>query len=105
MTQGQWQVTHFSENGIDETTKFDGYVFRFSSNGTVTATRSATVVSGTWSTGNDDSQLKLVLNFSTGNFTEISDDWHILNQTTAKIRLEDVSGGNGGTDLLTFEKV
>jgi hypothetical protein len=51
-------------------------------------------------------QKKLILNFaSPADFTEISDDWHILQETSSKIQLEDVSGGNGGTDLLTFEKI
>jgi hypothetical protein len=62
-------------------------------------------VPGTWSTGSDDSQKKLYLTFnSPPDFNELSDDWHILEETSTKIRLEDVSGGNGGTDLLTFEK-
>jgi len=38
-------------------------------------------------------------------FDELNDDWHILNETSTKIQLEDVSGGSGEIDLLTFEKV
>lgn len=34
----------------------------------------------------------------------LSDDWDVLERTDTKIRLIDVSGGNGGTDYLTFEK-
>jgi hypothetical protein len=106
VTQGQWKVTLFSENGVVETSKFSNYVFTFSSNGTVSAVRSGSTVNGSWSDGNDDSQKKLILNFaSPADFTEISDDWHILQETSSKIQLEDVSGGNGGTDLLTFEKI
>lgn len=106
VTQGQWKVTLFSENGVVETSKFSNYVFTFSSNGTVSAVRSGSTVNGSWSNGNDDSQKKLNMNFaSPADFTEISDDWHILQETSSKIQLEDVSGGNGGTDLLTFEKI
>jgi hypothetical protein len=106
VTQGQWKVTLFSENGVVETSKFFNYVFTFSSNGTVSAVRSGSTVNGSWSNGNDDSQKKLNMNFaSPADFTEISDDWHILQETSSKIQLEDVSGGNGGTDLLTFEKI
>jgi hypothetical protein len=106
VTQGQWKITLFSENGVVETSKFSNYVFTFSSNGTVSAVRSGSTVNGSWSDGNDDSQKKLILNFaSPADFTEISDDWHILQETSSKIQLEDVSGGNGGTDLLTFEKI
>jgi hypothetical protein len=106
VTQGQWKVTLFSENGVVETSKFSNYVFTFSSNGTVSAVRSGSTVNGSWSDGNDDSQKKLNMNFASPvDFTEISDDWHILQETSSKIQLEDVSGGNGGTDLLTIEKI
>ena len=37
-------------------------------------------------------------------FAELSDDWDIISHTALKIELIHVSGGNGGTDLLTFEK-
>jgi hypothetical protein len=47
----------------------------------------------------------LVIGFaSPASFVEISDDWEVIENTSTKIRLQDVSGGNGGTDLLTFEK-
>lgn len=106
VTQGQWKVTLFSENGVVETSKFSNYVFTFNSNGTVSAVRSGSTVNGSWSDGNDDSQKKLNMNFASPvDFTEISDDWHILQESSSKIELEDVSGGNGGTDLLTFEKI
>ena len=37
-------------------------------------------------------------------FAELSEDWDIISHTASKIELIHVSGGNGGTDLLTFEK-
>lgn len=38
------------------------------------------------------------------NFSELSDDWNIVSYSDTKIELMDVSGGDGETDLLTFEK-
>ena len=35
---------------------------------------------------------------------ELNSDWHIIEQNSNTIKLEDVSGGNGGTDYLTFIK-
>jgi hypothetical protein len=61
-------------------------------------------VSGTWSTEKDDDDLKLYLNFTDAVLSEIADDWHILSQSDAKVEMEDVSGGNGGTDELVLEK-
>jgi len=106
-TQGKWRVTLYNDSGNNETHHFSGYEFVFSSGGIVSATKAgATTITGTWSTGSDDSQNKLYLTFTSNNdFIEITDDWHILQQTSTKIQLEDVSGGNGGIDLLTFEKI
>jgi hypothetical protein len=103
--QGTWKITYFNDSGNDETNHFTGYTFQFNSNGTVTATKNGSTVSGTWSSGNDDSTLKLVLNFSSTPFDELNDDWHVTQQSSSIIKLEDVSGGNGGTDYLTFEKI
>ncbi len=108
LQSGTWHVTLFSEDSTIETHHFNGYSFQFNSNGTVSATKDGNTVSGTWTAGqeddDDDSQFKLILSFSTSPLNELNDDWDILEQTSSKIRLQDISGGNGGTDLLTFEK-
>lgn len=103
--QGSWRVTLFSEDGKDETGKFSGYSFIFGNNGTLTASNGSNVVSGSWAMGNDDSTPKLIISMPPVNdFDELSEDWHILESTSSRIRLQHISGGNGGTDLLTFEK-
>ncbi len=104
--QGSWKITYYSSNGTDETNHYTGYTFQFNSGGTIAATNSSGTVSGTWSNGNDDSQVKFILNFGTITpFEELNNDWHVTQQSSSIIKLEDVSGGNGGTDLLTFEKI
>ena len=104
ISQGTWRITQYNDSGTDELYHFTGYTFTFS-NGNITATKNTSIVTGTYSTGIDDNQNKLYLNFgSTVPFNKLNDDWHIVEETTTKIRLQDVSGGNGGTDLLTFEK-
>jgi hypothetical protein len=104
--QGKWKVTYYNDNGTVKTSTYSGYEFQFNSNGTVTATKAATTVSGTWHSGTDDSKLKLYLDFGIVNpFQELNDDWHVTQQSSTIITLEDVSGGGGGTDYLTFEKI
>lgn len=104
VTQGNWRITLYNDSGTDELYHFNGYTFEFN-NGTVKATKSGTTITGTYSTGVDDSKNKMYLDFgSITPFDELNDDWHILEESNTKIRLQDVSGGNGGTDLLTFER-
>jgi len=106
INQGNWKVTYFNDSGKDETNKFNGYTFTFADNGTITATNGSITETGTWSTGNDDSQVKLYITFTgMSPFDEISDDWHVIEQGSSLIKLEDVSGGNGGTDYLNFSKI
>lgn len=102
---GDWKITYYYDSDHEETSDFSSYRFTFSDNGTLTAASSSTTVTGTWSTGSDDSMVKMIISFTSPEmFEELSDDWHVIERTSAKIRLEDVSGGNGGTDYLTFEK-
>ena len=101
---GSWKISYFNDSGTDKTYLFSGYSFTFNNNGSVVAVNNSSSISGTWTKGSDDSSNKLYLTFSASPFEELTDDWHIIEQNSVKIRLEDVSGGNGGTDYLTFEK-
>lgn len=104
-TTGTWRVTYYWDTNKEETSNFSGYNFTFGSGNILTATKATTSIVGSWTTGTDDSKVKLILNFSSpADFLEISDDWHVIERTDTKIKLQDVSGGNGGTDYLTFEK-
>ncbi len=105
-----WKITYFNDSGKDETNHFTGYTFTFGANGTLTASASSTQT-GSWSltdsNSNDDSVSTLDFNiqFSLGNdLDDLSEDWSIVSQTSSRIELIHVSGGNGGTDYLTFEK-
>ena len=102
---GEWVITYFYDTDSEETSNYSGYTFAFSEDGTLTAVKSSTTVTGNWSTGTDDSTTKMIISFASPDmFEELSDDWHVIERTATKIRLEDISGGNGGTDYLTFEK-
>lgn len=62
INQGTWRVTLYNDDGTDELYHFTGYSFTFSS-GNITATKSGNSVTGTYSTGIDDSKNKLYLDF------------------------------------------
>lgn len=110
---GNWRVTSFVEDGNDETNHYTGFTFTFGANNVLTAQNGDTVHTGTWSVtqdnSDDDDSPGSDIDFNIGfsappQFEELSDDWDILERTATKIRLVDVSGGNGGTDYLNFEK-
>ncbi len=108
---GTWMITKFIDSGTDETIHFQGYNFTFGSNGVLTASNGASSYDGTWSitdsNSSDDSPDDLDFNILfnlTNDFEDLNDDWDILARSSTKIELIDISGGNGGTDYLTFEK-
>ncbi|PHR71928.1 MAG: hypothetical protein COA67_05475 [Lutibacter sp.] len=106
---GVWVITYFYDTDHEETNNFTGYQFDFSSNENLIATKNTSIVNGTWSVTSSSSSSNDVdfnILFSTPtNFEELSDDWEIIRYTSTKIELIDISGGNGGTDYLTFEKI
>ena len=103
--EGKWRIASFKEDNIDETAQFTGYEFRFGSNGSVGAAKAGTTVSGSWATGTDDSKTKLMLNFGlTAPFDELNEDWQVLEKSSTSIKLQHISGGNGETDYLEFQK-
>ena len=53
----------------------------------------------------DDDDFNILFSVpATSDFDDLNDDWDIISVTANKIELIDISGGNGGTDFLTFEK-
>ncbi|MDX1461428.1 MAG: hypothetical protein R3359_00105 [Marinirhabdus sp.] len=105
LTSGDWYITYFFDD-VDETGDFADYVFNFASNNTATATSSSGVTNGSWSTSaGDETELELNLNFGVVDpLDELAEDWDVLEVTNDIIRLKDISGGDGSTDFLTFER-
>jgi hypothetical protein len=108
---GTWRITRFEDSGNNETSMFSGYNFAFDASGTLTASNGSNIFIGGWSVtdvkSNDDNSNDMHFNidFNLNNsFEELSEDWHFVSYSSSKIELINVSGGNGGTDYLTFER-
>lgn len=115
-----WRITKFIDSGQDETNNFVGYEFSFNTNGTLIASNGSETISGTWSivddsansstdddgnsTDDDDFNIFFAVP-DTSDFDDLIDDWDFISVTNTKIELIDISGGNGGTDYLTFTKI
>ena len=107
LVQSTWKVTYFNDSGTDGTANYNGYIFTFVNGGSVNIINGSIVYNGSWTTHNDDSQNKLYMNFgvTTSPIAELEKDWHIVEKTSIKLRMEDVSGGAGKTAYLTIEKI
>jgi hypothetical protein len=111
VSNGTWRVTYYNDSDQDETTNFSGYNFTFAPNNVLTASNGTNNFTGTWSVtdsnSNGDSINDLDFNIafiSPVQFEELTDDWEIIEKTSNQLKLRDISGGNGGTDYLTFTK-
>lgn len=112
---GQWRITYFHDSDKEETHHFSGYAFSFNEGGSLVAVKNSTTIKGTWSVsesdssddddgGSSDKDFNIFFS-SPDHFEDLSDDWDIISMSKTKVQLIDVSGGNGGTDFLTFEKL
>lgn len=109
---GDWTITYYFDTDKEETSDFAGYVFTFTAQGVVTASNGTNGFTGSWSVSVDDSSddspdddVDFNLFFSEPFLAdELNDDWDVLEFSSTRIALRDVSGGDGDTDLLTFEK-
>lgn len=115
---GTWRITNFNDSGQDYTSDFTGYNFTFASDGTLTASNGSSTLNGTWSitsdsssssdddSNDDDDDIEFNIFFpvsDSNDFEKLNDDWDIVSTSATTIQLIDISGGNEGTDLLTFE--
>lgn len=96
VVNGNWKISLFQEDGSVKTSDYSGYSFIFNSNNTISATKNSLSTNGTWSSGNDDSKSKLVINFgSVSPLDELNEDWEILEKSSSIIKLKHISGGDG----------
>ncbi len=104
---GDWRITNYTDDAIDETNNYVGFIFTFNSDGILGATDGNTSVSGAWSmTTSDVDELDFNIFFITPNIFEVlADDWEINKYSSSKIELIDVSEADNSTDYLTFEKI
>jgi len=103
---GKWLVASYKDANVDETTNYNGFEFTYSEAGTVAATNNTDTINGTWVEVKEGDTHKLELDFgSTQPFDEFMEDWDVVSFTASRIELKDISGGDGSTKILVFEKL
>ena len=95
---GNWVVSSLTQRTEDKSSQFSGYTFTFAAtgadNGTVTATRNGSTVSGTWSHSaavtyyGSTSTESLVLQLGTASpFDRLTGTWNVESSTSSSLDL------------------
>ena len=105
LTDGMWFVASYFEDSDDQTNIYAGYEIDFNMDGTVSASNGSNTNNGTWAVFSSGNQM--MMDFGTDlPFEEFNDDdWDVLSVSDTEVILQDVSGGGGGTDTLTLQKL
>lgn len=105
LTDGLWIVASYTEDADDQTSDYAGYELDFNMDGTVSASNGTNTNNGTWSVFSSGNQM--TLNFGTDiPFDEFNDDdWDVISVSSIQVIIQDISGGGGGTDTLTLQKL
>ncbi|WP_299337169.1 hypothetical protein [uncultured Psychroserpens sp.] len=105
LVDGLWFVASYTEDADDQTAIYSGYELNFDMAGTVVATNGDNINNGTWTVFSGGNQM--AINFGTDlPFEEFNDeDWDVISVSSTEVIIQDVSGGGGGTDTLTLQKL
>lgn len=99
MTSGTWYIS-FCEGG-----NYDGYVFTFFANGSVTAVKNSMTGNGTWEVYQDGSHEMLDLFFPSQQLQGLTDDeWKVTEFNATNFRLKKDHGSGDGNEYVYFTK-
>lgn len=87
VTSGNWKVVYYFDDK-DETYKFNGYSFVFSTDGKLTATFSGQTKTGVWSVNSSSNKFIMTIS-GTDALDDMTDDWLIVEKTDTFIKLKD----------------
>jgi len=105
LIDGLWIVASYTEDSDDQTSDYAGYELDFNMDGSVSASNGSNTNNGTWDIFSSGNQM--ALDFGTDMpFEEFNDDdWDVISVLSTEVVIQDVSGGGGGTDTLTIQKL
>lgn len=111
MISGTWKITQFTHQNNLKTSDYNDVVFDFDAITVSLSNTGTTPVVGSWGVVDEgfDGDPVLVVNLALTSveprFTNISDDWYVIESTATKLRLKDENLETGTIDYLTFQKL
>lgn len=106
LIKGEWLVANYNDSGEDNTSVYNDYRFNFSTGSKVKVTKGEIVIEGSWSVSMDDEIVKITFDFESNQpLNEFNDEWDVVSTEENRIELKDISGGDGSTDILIFERL
>lgn len=99
---GNYKVRLYIDDNDTSTLIFRGYVFNFSSNGTLTATANKKTYKGNWQMKDGGTEMKLEIE-GTAALEKIDKSWDVVNITATLITLTDNDPGE--ITKLVFKKI
>jgi hypothetical protein len=86
MTNGQWKVTSFNDNGTDKTQDFSTYSFQFRTNYSVDAIKSGSIEqSGSWNANANNRTITSTFSNSVPPISLLNGTWTIVNSTWTSV--------------------
>ncbi|WP_026934290.1 hypothetical protein [Christiangramia echinicola] len=110
--QGEWKISNFTLNNVQNTADYTDYVFLFDDANTLSAISTIDEVSGTWRVSNDsgdefdpydDVDFHIFFS-STGKLGELANNYDVIAATNNEIKLNLGENANGTTALLIFSR-
>ncbi|WP_026711434.1 hypothetical protein [Flavobacterium filum] len=101
LTSGNWRISYYHEGDDDETSTFNGFVFTFNINNTITITKDSSTYNGTWLFYEDDGLDILEIDFEDDPLDDLDDDWELFEFSSTLIQLKE----EGDNEYLSFTKI
>ena len=101
LTSGSWRISYYHEGDDDETSVYNGFVFTFNTNNTITIIRNSSTFTGTWSFFEEDGVDILEIDFEDDPLDDLDDDWELLEFSSTLIQLKE----EGDNEYLSFTKI
>jgi hypothetical protein len=101
ITSGNWRISYYHEGDDDETSVYNGFVFTFNANNTITITRNSSNFTGTWLFYEENGLDILEIDFQDDPLNNLDDDWELLEFSSTLIQLKE----EGDDEYLNFTKI